>query len=167
MTTAFLGRSQIFLGAFLSRSVICLQTSSQVILRGVFCCYLFATTSGTIPDSLSRLGQLQELWVVPLSKNCSHQRYRVAYIVCWHRYLHRNRISGKIPESMSKLQSLQELDLSNNTLSGEVPQGLATSLKLLWFNVAGNQVIPLAKSEIQWLRSPIILQSMKVNRGLD
>ncbi|CAG8659174.1 20691_t:CDS:2 [Cetraspora pellucida] len=64
--------------------------------------------TGTIPDSLSQLTNLEFL------------------------YLGRNQLSGQIPTSLASLTNLKELLLNNNKLSGSIPDSLGgLSLKTL------------------------------------
>jgi hypothetical protein len=61
--------------------------------------------SGTIPDALSSIRGLKEL------------------------YLAHNNLSGLIPSGLQNLTFLYELDLSFNDLQGEVPKGGVLQMK--------------------------------------
>ncbi|KAL4559893.1 hypothetical protein LXL04_032039 [Taraxacum kok-saghyz] len=58
-----------------------------------------------------------------------------------HLSLSMNALSGVIPSSIGELSRLMDLDLSNNELSGEVPQGLFTNLSYL-------EVLKLSKNKL-------------------
>ncbi|CAN8287500.1 unnamed protein product, partial [Cochlearia groenlandica] len=95
--------------------------------------YLFDNSfTGEIPSSLCELSGLQ---IISLRKN----RFSGSFPKCWHRSfmlygidVSENSLSGEIPSSLG-LSSLETLDLSRNKFSGAIPQSLASinSLKKL------------------------------------
>ena len=68
--------------------------------------------------------------------------------------LSNNRLSGLIPESMTFLTALQGLNLSRNYLSGEIPERIGEMHSLESFDVSLNQLtgpIPDSMSSLTWL----------------
>ena len=53
--------------------------------------------------------------------------------------LSENHISGVIPESISNLKQLQSLDFSSNRLSGPIPQSLPSLSFLQYLNLSNNE----------------------------
>lgn len=56
------------------------------------------------------------------------------------RDLSENSLTGQIPVSFSNLTKLQRLDLSQNKLTGELPKELSSCPQLTYFNVSHNQL---------------------------
>ena len=82
--------------------------------------------SGTIPDSIGRLSQLQLL------------------------YLDSNQLSGSIPSSIGNLSKLVDLYLLNQSLTGPLPAELAqcTQLESLW--IMWNQLSGAVPGALNW-----------------
>lgn len=60
---------------------------------------------------------------------------------CWCRSLSNNKLSGPIPESLSLLSKLKILKVEMNALSGEIPQRLGRLENLLIANVSHNRLV--------------------------
>lgn len=71
---------------------------------------------GPIPDSLSQLGNLEELW------------------------LNGNRLTGTIPEGLGRLSHLRELYLNANELVGPIPRSFSELTNLEGLNVSWNRL---------------------------
>lgn len=72
--------------------------------------------AGPIPESLSQLNRLEELW------------------------LHGNRLNGSIPEGLGRLSRLRELYLNANELVGCIPCSFSKLTNLEGLNVSWNQL---------------------------
>lgn len=51
-----------------------------------------------------------------------------------------NSLEGEIPSSLSRLSTLEILDISNNKLTGEIPGSLTLMISLTLFNVSNNRL---------------------------
>ncbi|EEC83075.1 hypothetical protein OsI_28198 [Oryza sativa Indica Group] len=76
--------------------------------------------TGTIPDFIGSLS---------IGRSCLFK-----YAVFWRRDLSFNNISGNVPKSILNLQKLIFLFLGNNSLTGELPDGISPSLTNLDFS---------------------------------
>lgn len=87
---------------------------------------------GTIPRSLQRLAQLQQL------------------------VLDDNNLEGELPSLLHRLSSLENLSLSNNRLTGEIPRSLGTLLTLQSLDLSHNNFsgfIPKSIANLPALRN--------------
>ncbi|KAJ4773745.1 Leucine-rich repeat (LRR) family protein [Rhynchospora pubera] len=92
--------------------------------------------TGTIPDSLSNLVHLTQL------------------------YLEDNMLQGRIPSNLSQLRSLMALSLNGNNFTGELPPQIGFISGLTQINFGRNRLVP---SEIGNLRS---LNSLSLSSNL-
>uniref|UniRef100_A0A0D9X5C2 non-specific serine/threonine protein kinase n=1 Tax=Leersia perrieri TaxID=77586 RepID=A0A0D9X5C2_9ORYZ len=101
--------------------------------------------TGKIPDFIGSLTNLEDLVLrncrisgdlgaVDFSKLAKLSFLIQAVDFLWHRDLSFNNISGHVPQSILNLQMLQILFLGNNSLTGELPDGISSSLTNLDFS---------------------------------
>ncbi|KAJ4971499.1 hypothetical protein NE237_004598 [Protea cynaroides] len=117
--------------------------------------------SGQIPDSV---GNLQSLEVLNLSGNGFTGSFpagifRLGMQVAMHS---ENRMSGPIndplPSSVNtSFQNLHLLDLSNNALSGEIPEDIGVLSNLRYFNISSNSLVGGIPASIGELKSIHVL----------
>lgn len=88
---------------------------AQVLRKSVLC-FWCCLCAGPIPESLSQLNKLEELW------------------------LNGNRLSGSIPEGLGCLTHLRELYLNANELVGGIPSSFSKLVNLEGLNVSWNQL---------------------------
>lgn len=95
----------------------------------------------TIPPSL---GQCQRLIILDLSRNelsgsIPQQIFDTSSLSVLSKLnLSSNLLVGSIPSSIGKLNSIMELDVSENRLSGEIPENLVSCIKLESLHMQGN-----------------------------
>ena len=96
--------------------------------------------TGSIPDELGSLANLEELW---LSENQLTGEISVelgspsnlVQLVLWG-----NELTGEIPAELGSLANLEELSLSENQLSGEIPVELGSLSNLVRLYLWGNEL---------------------------
>uniref|UniRef100_A0A0E0DP14 non-specific serine/threonine protein kinase n=1 Tax=Oryza meridionalis TaxID=40149 RepID=A0A0E0DP14_9ORYZ len=71
-------------------------------------------------------------------------------IVMWHRDLSFNNITGEVPQSILNLGNLNSLFLGNNSLTGKLPDGISSSLKVM--NLVANNFLldTTSESTLPW-----------------
>lgn len=89
-------------------------------------CHLCFPFAGPIPESLSQLGRLEELWLNGNSLNGSIPDGLGYLSRLRELYLNANELEGSIPSSFSKLTNLEGLNVSWNRLSGGFPACLGS-----------------------------------------
>ncbi|KAK8970417.1 putative receptor-like protein kinase [Platanthera guangdongensis] len=96
---------------------------------------------GQIPDSISKLSQLNELYLWNNMFNGSILASFKNLVNLQVLDLSWNRFSGEIPKEVLGLPSLSvRLDISNNLLTGKLPEEIGKLTNLNWFSAANNNL---------------------------
>ncbi|KAJ8445849.1 hypothetical protein Cgig2_027930 [Carnegiea gigantea] len=108
---------------------------------------------GEVPESFANLSSLEQLDLVQnnLVGEIPGRLFLLKNLTFL--YLYRNKLSGGLPTSIEAL-NLKEIDVSNNNLTGIIPEGIATLPKLEVLNLFNNQfhgVLPLNIGKIPTL----------------
>ncbi|GFS46740.1 somatic embryogenesis receptor-like kinase 2 [Actinidia rufa] len=96
--------------------------------------YLNSFAAGSIPGTLGKLSKLRFLWREEGRKAIGYSTifyfggWDITELVVLDSRLNNNSLTGPIPLSLTNISSLQVLDLSNNHLSGAVPDNGSFSL---------------------------------------
>uniref|UniRef100_A0A0E0LS96 non-specific serine/threonine protein kinase n=1 Tax=Oryza punctata TaxID=4537 RepID=A0A0E0LS96_ORYPU len=80
----------------------------------------------------SRLFKVHKISLPFFEISCEVSVTLFKYAVLWHRDLSFNNISGHVPQSILNLQMLTDLFLGNNSLTGDLPDGISPSLTNLY-----------------------------------
>ena len=111
--------------------------------------------TGTIPKSLGNLVQLEYVdlrsnqFIGSLPESLGNLT-RVTYLSFFS-----NQLNGTIPESLGKMKQLQYLFLFGNQLTGSIPRSLGNLVKLLHLSMYGNKLsssIPMELSKLSLLQ---------------
>jgi autotransporter-associated beta strand protein len=118
------------------------DTNGNVVVQGnVEEVFLdFNQLSGSIPESLGNLFQLQYLYLADnqLSGSIPESLGNLSQLqILW---LSANQLSGSIPESLGNLSQLQGVGLDGNQLSGSIPESLGNLSQLQGFGLDHNQL---------------------------
>nr|XP_043617562.1 probable leucine-rich repeat receptor-like protein kinase IMK3 [Erigeron canadensis] len=104
--------------------------------------------SGTLPVSLSKLSELEEISFSHNQISGNVPSEYGALLKVRSIDLSYNFINGSIPKSFSNLSLLSLLNLSHNNLTGEIPSFLGDKLNLTSFNVSYNNLSGLVPTKL-------------------
>lgn len=94
--------------------------------------------SGTIPDSIQRMKNLQFFYCTKTQLSGSIPAAFGDLESITNLYLSFNELTGELPPSLANWKNLLDFDVSNNQLTGSIPDGFGENSTLRTFNISAN-----------------------------
>ncbi|CAL4982780.1 unnamed protein product [Urochloa decumbens] len=112
-------------------------------------------------DFLSNLANCRQLQNLDLNSNSftgglpDHVGNLSAQLIQFN--IFQNKLTGRVPSALSNLSGLEVMSLSDNLLTGAIPESITQMQNLMWFDVSNNDISSPIPTQIGMLKSLIVL----------